>query len=67
MRRNEIAFRVFEREQSCFVLVSNAGELSDREVVLAYKGQSVVENSFRLLKSFAVGSVVYLKDSGETV
>ena len=64
MRRNETAFRVFEREQSCFVLVSNAGELSDREVVLAYKGQSVVENSFRLLKSPAVGSVVYLKDPG---
>jgi hypothetical protein len=31
---------------------------------LAYKGQVVVEDSFRLLKSPQVGSVVYLKDPG---
>jgi transposase len=61
-RRNDEAYRVFEREQSCFVLVSNVVDRSDREVVLAYKGQFVVENSFRLLKSPQVGSVVYLKD-----
>ena len=62
IRCNEVAYKVFEREQSCFVLVSNAVGLADRELVLAYKGQVVVENSFRLLKSPAVASVIYLKD-----
>jgi len=63
-RRNEAAYKVFAQEQSCIVLASNAVERSDREIALAYKGQIVVENSFRLLKSPQVASVIYLKNPG---
>jgi len=62
--RNEAAYTTFAREQSCIVIVSNAIARSDRELVLAYKGQVVVEQSFRLLKSPQVASVIYLKDPG---
>jgi len=61
-RRNEAAYKVFVQEQSCIVLASNAVERLDREIALAYKGQIVVENSFRLLKSPQVASVIYLKN-----
>jgi hypothetical protein len=44
------------------VLASNALDKSDREIALAYKGQFVVENSFKALKSPQVASVIYLKD-----
>ncbi|WP_373262907.1 hypothetical protein [Hungatella hathewayi] len=46
------------------MLISNApGQYSDRELVETYKGQQVVENSFRELKSLSMASVVYLKNT----
>lgn len=60
--RNEAAYAVFAQGEFCIVLVSNAVDRSDREIVLAYKGQFVVENSFRALKSPQVASVIYLKN-----
>ena len=54
----------FLRKESCIVLISNAPEqYSDRELVETYKGQQVVENSFRELKSPSMASVVYLKNT----
>ena len=62
-REREEECERFLRRESCIVLISNAPEqYSDRELVAAYKGQQVVENSFRELKSPSMASVVYLKN-----
>lgn len=52
------------RRNSCIVLISNVGEetAGDRELLQTYKGQQVVENSFRTLKSPSMASVIYLKN-----
>lgn len=53
----------FLKRESCIVLISNAPETySDRELVATYKGQQVVENSFRELKNPSMASVIYLKN-----
>lgn len=61
--RNEEACRQFKETESCIVLISNviAGK-SDEELLRIYKGQHVVENSFRLLKEPQLASVIYLKN-----
>lgn len=52
------------RKNSCIVLISNVGDevVGNRELLQTYKGQQVVENSFRELKSPSMASVVYLKN-----
>ena len=52
------------QKESCIVLISNIGEeeQGDKELVQIYKGQQVVENSFRELKSPSMASVIYLKN-----
>lgn len=53
----------FLRRESSFVLISNVlPEVGDRELLAIYKGQQVVENSFRLLKEPQLASVIYLKN-----
>jgi len=59
----EAAYRDFLHRESCFVLISNVIEgCSDEDLVRIYKGQQVVENSFRMLKSPQLASVIYLKN-----
>lgn len=52
------------RKNSCIVLISNVGEevAGNRKLLQTYKGQQVVENSFRELKSPSMASVIYLKN-----
>lgn len=51
------------KRESCIVLISNASEsYSNRDLLTTYKGQQVVENSFRELKSPSMASVIYLKN-----
>lgn len=52
------------QKNSCIVLISNVGETEagSRELLQTYKGQQVVENSFRELKSPSMASVIYLKN-----
>jgi transposase len=56
-----------KQAKACFVLGTNidAGELSDTEVIAAYKGQSHVEGGFRFLKDplFFVSSLFVKKPS----
>lgn len=53
----------YRRKESCIVLMSNAGDnYTDLELIKTYKGQQVVENSFRELKSPSMASVIYLKN-----
>ena len=53
----------FQRE-STLVLISNIlpDEMSDKELLETYKGQHVVETSFRHLKHPSVASVIYLNN-----
>lgn len=61
--RNEEACVDYIQRESCIVIISNVTEnLSDRDLFKAYKGQHVVENSFRVLKSPCLASVIYLKN-----
>jgi transposase len=61
--RNAPGCREFLQNESCFVLISNAaGDVSDEDLLKTYKGQQVVENSFRELKSPHLASVIYLKN-----
>lgn len=39
-----------QQYRSCFILATNIAELSDLEILRAYKGQSCVERGFRFLK-----------------
>ena len=52
------------QKSSCIVLISNVTEEEEgeKELVETYKGQQVVENSFRELKSPSMASVIYLKN-----
>jgi len=60
---SEQACREFLQRESCFVLISNVTDgMSDEELVRTYKGQQVVENSFRMLKGPQLASVIYLKN-----
>jgi transposase len=60
--KREEKYQEFIHRESSIVLVSNATELSDEEIIKVYKGQHVVENSFRTLKSPQLASVIYLKN-----
>lgn len=63
IRLKEKESEEYLKRESCIVLISNAPETySDRELLETYKGQQVVENSFRELKSPSVASVIYLKN-----
>jgi transposase len=63
IQRNEEACKLFLRNESCFVLISNVFDgLSDKDLLATYKGQQIVENSFRLLKQPQLASVIYLKN-----
>jgi hypothetical protein len=50
--------------ESCIVLISNITDetVTDRTLLETYKGQHVVENSFRQLKGPNMASVIYLKN-----
>jgi len=52
------------QNKSAFVLISNVidEETTDEMLLRTYKGQHVVENSFRQLKSPNLASVIYLKN-----
>jgi transposase len=61
--RNEEACQRFRENESCIVLISNVTTgKTDAELLSIYKGQQVVENSFRLLKEPQIASVIYLKN-----
>ena len=63
IQRNEDACRVFMQNESSFVIISNVLDgLSDKDLLATYKGQQIVENSFRLLKGPQLASVIYLKN-----
>jgi hypothetical protein len=61
---NEAVKRQYICRESCFVIISNITDkaTSDHELLKIYKGQHVVENSFRLLKGPNLASVIYLKN-----
>jgi transposase len=51
------------KEESCFVIISNVlDDMSNYDLLKTYKGQQVVENSFRQLKGPHLASVIYLKN-----
>jgi transposase len=57
------AYQEFLQRESCIVLISNVADvMSDEDLLRTYKGQHVVENSFRMLKSPQLASVIYLKN-----
>ncbi len=61
--RSEPECQRFLQKESCIVLISNAtAEMTDEDILKTYKGQQVVENSFRALKSPQLASVIYLKN-----
>lgn len=64
VRRNEDACRQYIQNASCFVLISNITDenITDTDLLKTYKGQYVVENSFRQLKGPSLASVIYLKN-----
>jgi transposase len=54
--------KLFMQNESCFVLISSVLDgMDNRELLATYKGQQVVENSFRQLKHPQLASVMYLK------
>ena len=67
VRPDQEAMRYHQQVKACFVLGTNisARELSDAEVIAAYKGQSSVEGGFRFLKDplFFVSSLLVKKPS----
>jgi transposase len=67
VRPDQEAMRHHQQVKACFVLGTNIGatELSDAEVIAAYKGQSSVEGGFRLLQDplFFVSSLFVKKPS----
>jgi transposase len=53
----------FIREESSFVIMSNVVDhVTDYDLLKIYKGQQVVENSFRQLKTPQLASAIYLKN-----
>jgi transposase len=64
VQREEEACRQYIRKESCFVIISNIIDkaTTDRTLLEIYKGQHIVENSFRQFKGPDLASVVYLKN-----
>ena len=64
IEEKEEACRQYLRNESCIVLISNVADetVTDRYLVETYKGQQVVENSFRQFKGPNLASVIYLKN-----
>ena len=63
VNRDEEACKEFIHNESSFVIISNVfDELNDKELLATYKGQQIVENSFRQLKHPQLASVIYLKN-----
>lgn len=63
IEKSEPTWTDFLHRESCFVLISNVIDgYSDEDLLKTYKGQQVVENSFRMLKSPQLASVIYLKN-----
>lgn len=63
--QNEEACLNYLRNESCIVLISNLTDVeavTNLELLKVYKGQHVVENSFRQLKTPSLASVIYLKN-----
>jgi transposase len=61
--RDVASCQSFIQSESCFVLISNVfEELNDNDLLATYKGQQIVENSFRLLKQPQLASVIFLKN-----
>jgi transposase len=62
--RKEEACCKYIRNESCFVIISNVTDetTTNRELLAIYKGQHVVENSFRQFKGPNLASVIYLKN-----
>jgi len=56
------AAQSFKQNKSCLVLISNVMDMSNEKLLQTYKGQHVVENSFRQLKSPQLASVIYLQN-----
>ncbi|MCL2323780.1 MAG: IS1634 family transposase [Oscillospiraceae bacterium] len=54
----------YRHNKSCFVLISNVDKdrLDSKELLETYKGQIVVETSFRYFKEGSLASVIFLKD-----
>lgn len=61
---NQKAHDEFMQKKSSFVLISNIPEesMSDPDLLKLYKGQHIVETSFRHLKSPQLASIIYLKN-----
>ena len=59
---NPIAYTQYLQNESSFVLISNVLDKEPAELLKIYKGQHVVETSFRHLKSPQLASVIYLKN-----
>lgn len=63
IEENPEAVDQYRKNETCIVVISNLLEETDNQTLLGiYKGQQVVENSFRLLKDPAVASVIYLNN-----
>ena len=64
IERNEETCKQYMRRASCFVILSNIIDesTSNQDLLKTYKGQTVVENSFRQLKGPNLASVIYLKN-----
>jgi transposase len=57
------AYQEFLQRESCIVLIGNVVDgMSDEDLLRTYKGQHVVENSFRMLNSPQFASVIFLKN-----
>lgn len=59
---NPEAYTQYIQNESSFVLISNVLDKDPAELLKIYKGQHVVETSFRHLKSPQLASVIYLKN-----
>ena len=63
IKRKESECQKYLEKESCIIRISNSGpDYSDYELAKTYKGQQVVENSFKELKTPSVASVIYLKN-----
>jgi len=64
VEQKERACCEYIRKESCFAIISNVTDetVTSRELLETYKGQHVVENSFRQLKGPNLASVIYLKN-----
>ena len=62
--QKEPACQRYLQTESCIVLISNVVDetVTDKYLVETYKGQHIVENSFRQFKGPNLASVIYLKN-----